>query len=137
MCQQVHQQLGGGDEGIHPGRVVRGVGMVGKVLQAVAHVVIDPLAGCTDLRLVEQAEPQVSRNVADDRVAQLRRHDEPLQYLLHRIGRGGGDILCGEPAPEQRGDHGHLVLHALQREEEPVNRFFQLGSGLKTWRRHS
>ena len=91
--------------------------MVGEVLQPFPHTVVDLLAGLADLRLVEQAEPQVTGDVADHRVAHLRRDDQPLEYLAHRTGRSGWDLVGGEPAPEQRGDHRDLVLHPLQREE--------------------
>src|ERR1700736_5253047 len=98
-------------------------------MQAFAHAVVDVLAGLADLRLVEQAEPQVTRDIADNRVAHLRCDDQPLLYLAHRTRRSGRNILGGEPAPKQRGDHRYLVLHALQREEQPVDRLFQFGSG--------
>ena len=115
--QKVDQQRGRCDKRVDACRIVRRVGMVGEVLQAFAHAVVDLLAGLADLRLVEQPEPQVTRDVADNRVAHLRRDDQPRQYVADSAGRRGCDIVGGKPAPEQRGDHRDLVLHPLQREE--------------------
>ena len=117
LCQKVDQECRRGDERIDARRIVRRVRIVGEVLQGVPHAVVNLLACLADLRFVEQAESQVTRDVADDRVAHLRRNDQALQYLTDRTRRSGWEFGGGEPASEQRGDHGHLVLHALQREE--------------------
>ena len=119
------------DKGVDACRVVRRVGIIGEVLHAFPHAVVDLLACVADLGLVEQAEPQVTRDIADNRVAHLCRNDQPVQYLAHRTGRSRRDIVGGEPAPKQRSDHRDLVLHPLQRQEQPVDRFFQLRSGLE------
>ena len=93
------------DQFVDAGRVVRRVGMVGEILQTVAHAVVDLLAGLGDLRRVEQAEPQITGDVADHRVAHLRGDDQPVQYLADRTGRRGGNVVSAEPAPQQCADH--------------------------------
>src|ERR1700738_3156884 len=117
LRQKVDQERRRCDKRVDARRIVRRVRIVGEVLQGFPHAVVNLLARLADLRFVEQAEPQVTSDVADNRVAHLRRNDQPLQYLAHRTGRSGWDIVGGRPAPKQRGDHWYLVLHALQREE--------------------
>ena len=84
--------------GVDACRIVRRVGIVGEVLQRFPHMVVDLLARLADLRLVEQAEPQVAGDVADHQVAHLRRDDQPLEYLAQRTGRSRWDFVGGEPA---------------------------------------
>ena len=49
------------DKGIDAGRIVRRVGVVSEVLQAFPDALVNLLARLADLRLVEQAEPQVTQ----------------------------------------------------------------------------
>src|SRR5262245_59053415 len=86
--QKVDQQLRGCDQGVDTGRIVRGARIVGEVLQAYPHGVIDLFARLADLRLIEQPEPQVTRDVTDDRIAHLSGNDQPVEYLAQATGSG-------------------------------------------------
>jgi hypothetical protein len=48
-----------------------------EILQAFSHAVVDVLTCLADLRLVEQAEPQVKRDVADHRTAAISLRERP------------------------------------------------------------
>ena len=120
--EKVDQQLRRCDQRVDAGRVVRRIGIFREVVQLAPHPVVDLLAGLADLRLVEHPKAEVPRDVADHRVPHLGGNDQPLQDFTRVTGNGRRDVLGGEPAPQQCGDHGHLVLHALQRQKQPVDR---------------
>ena len=94
-------------------------------MQAAADSVVDLIACPADLGGIEQMESEVACDVTDDRVAGLCGDDQPFEHLADVRRR----LRCGvgEPVIEQCRDDRDLILDALQREEDAVDRFFELG----------
>jgi len=130
LGQQADQRFGARHEGLDAlGLPVR---LVAELGEQPLGLVDDLLAGLAHHRLLEEAEADGPRQVADRRVAQLGGDDEAVQHLRHLVARWTGRRLGGgQPAVEQR-EHGRqLVRDALLRQEDAVHRLLQLGPGVE------
>ena len=96
------------------------------LLELVRHRAEHGCAVGVDERLVEPAEADTARQVADDGEAQLGGRHQPVEQLAGgRLGLRAGRGL-DQPALQDGGGHRHLGGRALLRQEHPEHRPFEL-----------
>ncbi len=130
LTHQADHRLGRDNHLLDPLGTVRCVRIRDQVSQLLAHRRDDLRAVGHVLRLVEVAVPHTAGQLTDDRVTDHGGRDNSLEHLGQRIVRGGlvGDL---EPTLQERGNHRHLSLGALQREEHAIDRVLQPAAGLQ------
>ena len=120
------------DHRVHALGAVGRVGMGGEVPQLLPRGGEDPLASRLDDGLIEDPEAHAAGELADHRMAQLRRHDEAVEGLVELVAQGLGQCLgLLQPAVEERHHDRNLRWRALVGEEDPVDRLLELGRALE------
>ena len=132
LAEEAHDPLGDRGEGVDAGRAVGAVGQGVDLVELVAHRPEHRRPVGVDEGLVEPAEPDAAREVADDREAQLGRGDEPVEQVT-----GGGVVRCrgcrlGEPALEHGGRQRHLGCGALLGQEDAEDGPLEVRAALDT-----
>ncbi len=131
LGQGEHEPLRDGRQRGDPVGVVGGVRVGGQIGHLAGDGGEHLLAFGVHLRLVEPAEPDGPRHVADRREAALGGAHQPLQLGPggHReVGVGGG---LADPAVEDGQHHLDVGSHPLLGQEDPEDRLFERGGAVE------
>ncbi len=88
-------------------------------------------AGLVDGGLVEPAEPGAAGQVADQRLAQLGRDDEPVEHVVRLAGPLAGRCRGAQPLLQHGGDDADVLGLLLLGEEQPVDGLLELGGAVE------
>ncbi len=90
-----------------------------------AHRCSDLVAVAVDQRPVEEPMASAPRDARQDRVATLRRLDDPVEGIAEAVGRTGVDDGA---TLQDRGDDGELIVDVLLGDEDPHQRVLEPGT---------
>ena len=106
LRQQSDERLRAGDESLDALGAVGSIGMGGEIAQLLPSGGEHPRPGLLDDRLIEGPETHAAGELADDRIPQLRRHDEPVERLVEVVAEWVGQRLGMLQASVEERHHG-------------------------------